>query len=159
MMYDGSPTRKLVAVAPPRSPVIKIAPRTEVFGTTYTIQESSSSTPMVTIWLSGYPYRGIPSTTGAALISFIVALKSINSTGKALMTRPIHSIFFDAGTAEAADSAIDELCVTELMNFLHAKFAVPTEDQDTQLPASVRSKGQAARSAACSQLSIQGMPN
>jgi hypothetical protein len=58
---------------------------------------------MVTIWLSGYPYRGIPCTTGAALTSFIEALKTINSTGMALITRPVQSIFFETGAAVAAD--------------------------------------------------------
>jgi hypothetical protein len=72
---------------------------------------------MMTIWLSGYPYRGIPCTTGAALISFIVALKTIKSTGMALMMRPAQTIFFVVGAAVAADGLIAGFCVTELMNF------------------------------------------
>jgi hypothetical protein len=71
----------------------------------------------MTIWLSGYPYRGIPCTTGAALSSFNEALKSIKSTGIALMTRPVQSIFFETGATVAAGWLIAELCVTELMNF------------------------------------------
>jgi hypothetical protein len=34
-----------------------------------------------------------------------------------LITRPVHSIFFEVEAAGAADGLIAGLCVTELMNF------------------------------------------
>src|SRR5579859_75580 len=93
-----------------------MAPRIDVRGIRYTTQQRISRIPRLSIRLSGYPTRANPCTTGAGLISFNAALKSINSTGRALITRPVQSIFFDAGALDAADAVLAGLSAIELMH-------------------------------------------
>src|SRR5436305_4932856 len=59
--------------------------------------QASLRIPMVTIMLSGYPNRVNASTTEAGFIRAMTPLKSSPSTGRALMTYPVQSIFFETG--------------------------------------------------------------
>src|SRR6185295_11831449 len=76
-------------MAPPRYPVRRIAPRTDVRGTTYATTEARSTTPRGTMELSGYPSFNVPSTTKESFSSLMTASKVRNSTTNPLRTRPV----------------------------------------------------------------------
>jgi len=61
------------------------------------ITDINSVAPITGMVLGGYPIRVAPSTTaaGSGLINFIIASRSKNSTGIALIMRPAHSPFVD----------------------------------------------------------------
>ena len=91
----GSPTRTIVAVAPPKYAATKTPPKTDVCGIRYTMTHPISRSPMGTITFSGYPNCVIPCTTDGCFTSFIAALNDIIRIGKALKTYPVQTLVLD----------------------------------------------------------------
>src|SRR5262249_364334 len=94
-MNHGFSSRTWVAVAPPRYPVSRIAPRIEVRGITKRITQISSTIPRGTTNLAEYPTWVVPSTAGARFIAFTPPSKNRNNTINALMMRPLHRLVFE----------------------------------------------------------------
>ena len=113
---QGSPTRTWVAVAPPRYPVKRMAPRTDVCGITYSAVQISSRTPSPFARCSGSPNFANPSEKPAGFTNFMMALISSIRTGSVLRTRPVQTIPLEDGAEAGATSIFDDILNPLLIN-------------------------------------------
>src|SRR5579872_5515728 len=104
----GSPMRTLVATAPPSRPVIRIAPRNRVRGIRYTTVQQTSMMPTGRTVDGGNPACWNPSITDGNCINFTIAPNSTSSAGKAVSTRPVHSIFFEDCVMTGSSSELSD---------------------------------------------------
>src|ERR1700722_12230285 len=87
--------RTLLATAPPRYPVRRIAPKIAVLGIAYRIVLTRRTIPRGRMTSCGYPIFVVASTTWCSIASFDMASNSMNNTVRPLMIRPAQSEVLD----------------------------------------------------------------
>src|SRR6185369_4609439 len=112
---SGLPTRACVATAPPKYPVSRIAPNTEVRGIMYRIVDATSTTPSGMIEDSGYPSCMVPSTTGAGLKNFATPSAKRNNEIKPLMMRPVHTLALET-PVDLVSAGSNDVCSVLLID-------------------------------------------
>lgn len=89
--------RTLLATAPPRYPVRRIAPKIAVLGIVYRIVLTRRTIPSGRMTSCGYPIFVVASTTWCSIASFEMASNSMNNTVRPLIIRPVQSQVFELG--------------------------------------------------------------
>lgn len=102
----GSPRRKCEALAPPRKPVNRNAPKTEVRGMTYKTVLANRTIPIPGMTLSPYPSRKTVSATSCAFADVAAPSRSRMSAANALMIRRVQTHILDFNTLELPASKV-----------------------------------------------------